>query len=367
MARAGRGRRWSRQGDHDDAPPMLLRPATIRDLAGLQRLARRLDTVNLPSDAVALRRMVRQSRRAFAGEARSRAEAVYLFVAEDRDRGRIAGASVIVAKHGTQDSPHYYLEVAEEERYSKTLDRLFHHTYLHLHRSFDGPTEVGGLIVHPGYRGHRASVGKQLSYVRFLYMGQHPTRFEPTVLAEMLPPLTPSGGSPLWECYGRRVTGLSFREADLLSRQDKEFIDALFPTAPIYVRMLPEDVRDQIGTVAPASAPALHVLEKIGFRFLRQIDPFDGGPYYGARLSEIALVRELRRRRVCVPRVGRSGTRPATGQAPVDLLIAAEDRTGFRAVRAAVAIGPRTVWLPAPVAAALAVRDGARVVTVPFL
>ena len=36
------------------------------------------------------------------------------------------------------------------------------------------------------------------------------------------------------------------------------------------------------------------ILEKIGFRYLNQVDPFDGGPYYGAARDAIASVRDRR-------------------------------------------------------------------------
>jgi arginine N-succinyltransferase len=307
--------------------------------------------------------------RSFAGKVRRRAEAIYVFVAEDAANRRIAGASVIVAKHGTPDSPHYYLEVAEEERYSRTLRRLFRHTYLHLRRSFDGPTEVGGLVVDPAYRGSRERVGKQLSYVRFLYMGLHPDRFEPFVLAEMLPPLTAAGASPLWECYGRRVTGLSFHDADVLSRRDKEFIDALFPQAPIYVCMLPEEVRDQIGVVGPQSAPALHVLERVGFRFLHQIDPFDGGPYWGAPLEDIAVIKRLRH---LVVRVVHPATVPVRVGLGRDagreaLLVAPENGAELRALRLQARVLADEILLAPEDAAALGLGTGRRVAVVPFV
>ncbi len=348
---------------------VILRPAAIRDLTTLARLAGRLDTVNLPSDAVALRRMIQQSVRSFAGKVRRRAEAVYVFVAEDVTRRQIAGASVIIAKHGTPDSPHYYLEVAEEERYSRTLRRLFRHTYLHLRRSFDGPTEVGGLIVDPAYRGHPEKIGKQLSYIRFVYMGLHPDRFEPNVLAEMLPPLTEVGASPLWECYGRRVTGLSFHDADVLSRHDKEFIDALFPQAPIYVAMLPEEVRDQIGVVGPPSAAALHVLEKIGFRFLQHIDPFDGGPYWGARLEEIAIVKRLRHLRVRVADPTTAPVRVSLGNdaGREEVLVTPEGNVDVRALRVRARVLADEILLASEDAEALGLRTGKRVAVAPFL
>ena len=155
---------------------------------------------------------------------------------------------------------------------------MFRHTYLTLRRCIDGPTEVGGLIVDPVHRQHPAKIGKQLSFVRFLYLAMYPERFEDEVLAEMMPPLTEERESLFWECYGKRVTGLSFREADKLSTKDKEFIEALFPPIPLYVSMFPVEVQEHIWKSWIGRARAVHLLEKIGLRFLRHVDPFDGGP-----------------------------------------------------------------------------------------
>ena len=172
---------------------------------------------------------------------------MYLFVLEEAATRKIVGTAMIIAKHGTPESPHYYLEMATDQRYSKTLKTMFRHTYLTLRRSIDGPTEVGGLIVDPAFRQHPAKIGKQLSFVRFLYLAMYPDRFEDEVIAEMMPPLTDNKESLFWECYGKRVTGLDFRDADKLSTKDKEFIETLFPSIPIYTCMLPVEVQKQIG------------------------------------------------------------------------------------------------------------------------
>ena len=76
----------------------------------------------------------------------------------------------------------------------------------------------------------------------------------------------------LWQAGG---PGLSFREADRLSITDKEFIDALFPPISLYVCMLPLEVQKQIGQVGCDTEGAVHLLKKVGLRFLNHVDPFD--------------------------------------------------------------------------------------------
>jgi arginine N-succinyltransferase len=238
---------------------------------------------------------------------------------------------------------------------------MFHHTYLTLRRNLDGPTEVGGLIVDPTYRRNPAKIGKQLSFVRFLYLALYPDRFERDVLAEMLPPLLEDKESIFWECYGKRVTGLSFREADKLSTKDKEFIEALFPSIPIYTCMLPVEVQEQIGKVGPETEGAVYLLKKIGLRFLDHVDPFDAGPYYGAKVEDITLVQQFRRCQVVPDRDGREDM-PA-----VDLLIGWEGASGFRAARLCGWPETSHVFCPASVLHALGLHEGMEVGVIPFL
>lgn len=341
------------------SPSFVLRDARPADHLKLLRLARLLDSINLPTGEADLEAAIARSNRSFAGEVKNRAEAVYIFVAEDRRSGRLVGASMIIAKHGTPESPHYYLEMVREHRYSKTLERMFNHTYLHLRHSMDGPTEIGGLVVEPRLRRHAARLGTQLSYARFLYMVAHRGRFGAEVIAEMKPPLTPKGESRFWQAYGARVTGLSFHEADRLSTRDKEFIPALFPDVPIYTCMLPVGVQKELGQVGPETVGAVRLLEKIGLRFLNQIDPFDAGPYYGVPLDEVTIVREARRLRLVAE------TAEKSPQENPELLIATEPR-GFLAFPARGRISGKSLFLPASLFRDLGLREGSAAVTVRF-
>jgi arginine N-succinyltransferase len=341
--------------------PFLLREATLADASQILRLARLLASVNLPTEKNDLVARIRRSVLSFRGKIKDRQNGVYLFILEERATRRIAGTAMLIAKHGTLESPHFYLEMATDQRYSKTLKKMFRHTYLTLRRCLDGPTEVGGLIVDPAYRQHEAKIGKQLSFVRFLYLAMYPDRFENEVVAEMLPPLTADKESLFWECYGKRVTGLSFREADKLSTKDKEFIEALFPSIPLYVCMLPVEVQEQIGKVGPDTQGAVHLLEKIGLRFLRHVDPFDGGPYYGAKVEEILLVQQFRR--YCL-KADRSRRTAETRQ---DVLIGWEGSQGFCAARVNASQEASVLFCPAEVLQALDLPEGVEVGAIPFL
>ena len=67
--------------------------------------------------------------------------------------GRVVGTSMIHAQHGTPEAPHVWFDVTTEERCSAGLGRRFSHQVLRIGYTFDGPSELGGLILLPAYRG----------------------------------------------------------------------------------------------------------------------------------------------------------------------------------------------------------------------
>src|SRR5690606_22492842 len=89
-------------------------------------------------------------------------------------------------------------------------------------------------------------------------------------------------------------TGLSYGEADLLSKDNKEFIKSLFPHGLIYTSLFPDEVRQVIGVVGPETRGVEKMLRRIGFEFARTIDPFDGGPHFIADTDRITLVADAR-------------------------------------------------------------------------
>lgn len=347
----------------------LLREARPRDKRRLLELARLLDSINMPTTTRDMDDTLKRSRRSFRGRVRDRAQAVYMFCAEDLKTGRVAGASMIIAKHGTPASPHYFLQIDSDERYSHTLRKMFRHNFLRLRHSMDGPTEVGGLIVDPELRRLPEKVGKQLSWLRFLYIAKHRNRFESRIIAEIMPPLTAERSNLFWDHYGRRMTGLSFREADRLSIYDKEFIRALFPDAPLYTILLPDEVRSFLGAVGEQSRGAVRLLEQAGLRFLDQVDPFDAGPYYGAMISDLEPIKALHSYHVVPGTISIPGTiSTPPDQTERTYLVGCEDSvTGFRAVQVTTAVpDDRRIVLPTETMEALGVKEGMTVDAIPL-
>ena len=275
-------------------PRYEIRGATKADEEALLALAAHLNTVNLPNDRASVRELLAHAEHSFDGSV-ALAKRKYVFLLWDLEKGTAVGSSSIIAQLGRRDAPYIYFDVIDEERYSKSLDKHFHHTVLRLGFSYKGPTELGGLVVTPAERGSPERLGRFVSYVRFAYIAGRREAFRDQLLAELLPPLEPDGKSHLWEALGRRFTGLTYAEADLLSSRDKEFIRDLFPLGEIHTSLFDDRARDVIGRVGAQTLGVQRMLVAIGFQYARRVDPFDGGPHFVARTEDVSLVKSTRR------------------------------------------------------------------------
>jgi arginine N-succinyltransferase len=177
------------------------------------------------------------------------------------------------------------------------------------------------------------------------------------VLSELLPPLEADGTSRLWEALGRKFTGLTYQEADLLSKDNKEFIHALFPDDPIHTELMPDDVRAIIGQVGPETKAVEGMLRRIGFEYADQIDPFDGGPHFVANTDDITLVKHAREMAVTT-------VEHADGERPWAVLAVetAGAKPVFRAIGARVIpMSGDAIGITDDARRRLAVEDGQRV------
>lgn len=269
----------------------ILRSVSLSDLNDLYDLSGKVSFINLPHDLEIIKNKLSKSEKCFIQANEALSENYYFFVLEDTARQAVIGVSMIHAQHGTDKEPHFFLRVANEHKYSQTINTGFVHGTLKLGLDTNGPTEIGGLVVDPDYRGNPEKLGKQMSFVRFLFMAMNRDRFKDTVLSELMPPLDPEGNSLLWEALGRRFMNMDYAQADKLSRSNKEFILSLFPSDNIYMTLLKPGVRNTVGKVGPDTEPVKNMLEKIGFLYTNEVDPFDGGPHYKARMSDISLIR----------------------------------------------------------------------------
>lgn len=334
-----------------------IRGATPRDEEPLLELARHLNTVNLPNDRGHIQRLLAHSEKSYRGELPERRRKFVFLLCDES--GRALGTSMIVAQLGRRDAPYIYLDVIDEEKYSSALDRHFHHTVLRIGFSYDGPTEIGGLVVAPEHRRSADRLGLLISYVRFLYIATHRELFRNEILAELLPPLEPDGTSHLWEAFGRRFTGLSYAEADLLSSENKSFVRDLFPSGSVYASLLSPEAQAVIGKVGAQTKGVEKMLRRIGFRYAKRIDPFDGGPHFIAPVDEITLIHETKRAPVASAEPRASSTRALVAR---DL----PEAPYFRAIPANVELTPDAVRVPLDVQRDLGVGPGDEVMVLPL-
>jgi arginine N-succinyltransferase len=332
----------------------LIRQSRLQDADAILTVARHLDSVNLPAKEDRIAQILDVSQKSFNQEIDA-SEREYLFVLEEIASKRLIGTSMIYAQHGTKRAPHVYFSVLKEERYSQTVDRYFVHEALRLGYNYDGPTEIGGLILLPEFRRSEYRLGKLLSFVRFLFIAMHRPLFRDRMLAELLPPLQADGTSILWEHLGKRFTGLTYQEADLLSRDNKEFIHTLFPHSVIYTALFPKEVRDLIGQVGSHTRGVETMLRRIGFHYARRIDPFDGGPHFVAETDDVTVIKAAR------PRLVRA-VDSADASRPW-AIIAVTNKDGFRAMGSRVIpdIEQDTLGVPGRVREALGMAPGEQV------
>src|SRR5271155_457724 len=234
-------------------PSYEIRGAVPSDEDQLLDVAAHLNTVNLPADRAEIRGILDHAQKSFTGAIKDPRRREYVFVVVDLRQNRIVGTSMIIGQLGRRDCPYVYVDIFEEERYSATLDRHFRHVVLKIGYSYNGPTEIGGLIVSPEHRKRPERLGLLISYARFLYIKMHRELFRDELLAELLPPLEPDGTSHLWDALGRKFTDMTYADADRLSKKNKEFVKGLFPEGAIYASLLPQQAQDVIGKVGVAT------------------------------------------------------------------------------------------------------------------
>lgn len=309
----------------------VMRRAKIEDVPTLLKLAKMVHFINLPADKDIIAEKALWSRQCFLKVARAKqkptsraggaeggraqpnlseasvaADAdggsglaaliersdLFMFVLEDTESQGVLGTSQIIAQMGGPGHPNVNFELSRKEMFSRTLQIGATHTVAKLVLDETGPTEIGGLILQPSYRGHKAKLGRFLSLVRFHFIGLYRDFFSEKVIAELMAPITPDGRNTLWEYLGRRFINLTYTEADRFCQYSKEFITALLPREEIYLTLLPPEARSVIAQVGPETVPARKMLEKLGFEYKNRIDPFDGGPTLECATANINLVRD---------------------------------------------------------------------------
>lgn len=295
----------------------LIRQSKLEDTATLLKLARMVFFINLPPDERLIAAKIQHSRDCFrkamglgpaeedspaksldgvpAGYASTQEDSdLFMFTMEDVESGGVIGTSQIRAHMGGPGNPNYSFKVFQREFRSESLGVGTTHLMARLHKDESSPTEVGGLILQPSFRGHPLKPGKFLSLVRFHFMAMHRRLFADRIIAEMMAQISSDGDNLFWDTIGRKFIPVKYAEADRFCQHNRRFIDELLPKEDLYLSLLPLEVLNSVAQVGKETVPARRLLERLGFRYKNFIDPFDGGPHLEARTDDIAIVKNTR-------------------------------------------------------------------------
>jgi len=277
---------------------LVVRPVQEDDVDGLLEL---LDDIpdsitSLQPDRGYLLAKIHQSLRAFYPVVKEPGMERYFFVLEDTLANRLVGTCGIDAKTGGFE-PNYTYEIVTNQFRHRKPDIETTIRELVLRTEHEGPSELGGLFLHPDYRG--SGIGGTLSRSRFLFAKAFPSRFTKKIMTEFRGVVTEEGEVPFWEAIGRHFFVHDFFTLDQTSAVSrKDFIRDLMPRHPIYINLLPEAAREVIGRPHPATEPAVRVLESEGFKFIDQVDIFDAGPIYAANFSKTKSFKKAKKLKV---------------------------------------------------------------------
>ena len=271
-----------------------MRAARADDLAALYEMAKLTGGgfTNLPPDKRSLAVKLERSEVAFARDAASVADDLFVLVLEDADTGHVRGTCQIFSQIGMQ-VPFYSYRVGTLTQHSKELGRTFRADMLTLSTDLEGSSEVGGLFLHP--RERAGGLGMLIARSRYLFIRQHRARFADRMIAELRGLIDEGGGSPFWDGLAGRFFGMNFQDADEFNAiNGHQFIADLMPKTPIYIAMLTEAARASIGLPHPSGRAAMRMLENEGFSADGYIDIFDGGPTMCAATNRIRTVADAR-------------------------------------------------------------------------
>lgn len=347
----------------------LIRQSKPSDVATLIKLAQMVYFINLPPNEQIIASKIEQSAVSFgraAGKAKEQKSQksrkgpsasmyetsdLFVFSMFDTDTRSVIGTSQIRAHQGGPGNPNWAMKIAERTFRSEPLSYSSTHKVGKLFGDESGPTEIGGLIIQPSYRGNPQRPGRFLSFVRFHFIGLYRKFFADRILAEMMAPVTSEGENSFWDNFGRKFIPVKYAEADRFCQHNRRFIPELLPREEIYFSLFSLEVQNMVGEVAKETVPARRLLESMGFKYRGMIDPFDGGPHLDAQTDQIDLVRKTRSLPLVAPHSGRLNSHGI-----VSILTKDGD---FRAVETQFSIEKGGIRLSEEVMAALEVAPGA--------
>lgn len=214
-------------------------------------------------------------------------EALYFLVLENPVGHDIAGCAAIHVGVGLK-RPFYTYRLSRHVKTSALLGITTQCSTLNLVNDFTGNAELVSLFVNSEYRG--CGFGQVLSYARFLFMYDFPSRVQGRIFAEIRGQLDSRGDSPFWNCLGKKFFNVSYQQADTLCAvHGTQFVSDLMPKHPIYVELLPQAAAAVLAKPHQDSAAAMAFLMELGFRYNNALDIFDAGPVVECEREHIRI------------------------------------------------------------------------------
>lgn len=271
----------------------VLRPIKLQDLAQLKSLVEKMESplASLPNDKKLLKTRIELSEKSFKKNVSQPGKEYYLFALEDIKSRKIVGVSAIHARVG---GLHYFFayKIRKEAFCYLPLKISKYVDVLHFQKILKGPSELCSLYLSHEFR--KQGLGTLLSLGRYFFINAFQKRFTNEIVANLKGVRDNEGKSPFWETIGKYFFSTSLATADTMkSFGHKSFIKALMPKYPIYVPLLPQETQHVLGNVTDDTQPALHLLDKLGFKKSDWIDIFDAGPYLMAKRNEIKVIQNM--------------------------------------------------------------------------
>jgi arginine N-succinyltransferase len=271
---------------------LVVRLVTTNDVDSLLQLAQQAGgkLTNLPHDAEIIAAKVQSSIDSLAKIIQRPGNEYYFFVLEDITKQQVVGCAAIKAAVGVTEPWYAYRltkikQISEELNYQHTLQLL------ELVNDFEGMSEICSLYILPQYR--QKNLAKLLSWSRLLFIANFPERFAKRVFADVRGVTDKKGDSLFWQHVGNKFCPLSFMEAyKRHSMGEQQFIADLMPKLPIYIDLLPPDIREVIGKAHEEAEPAMHMLQQQGFHFEEYVNIFDAGPMVNAFADSIVAINQ---------------------------------------------------------------------------
>jgi arginine N-succinyltransferase len=269
----------------------VLRPGNKKDLKNVYELTLNATTglTTLPPNKPFLKEKLLSTEKSFSGKNTTPSGELYFFVLENLKEKKIVGTSAILSSIG-QDMPFYSYRLCFETFKSNHLNINKNIPLLKLKKVRHGPSEICSLFLDSNYR--KGGLGRLLSLGRFLFIANHPKRFQKKIIAEMRGFSDQCIVSPFWEYIGRPFYEIDFQHADTLSTFQPDFIEALIPKEAIYLNLMPKRIMKYIAKPHPNTLPALKMLNQEGFSFDYEVDIFDAGPQISCSTQSLRCIKE---------------------------------------------------------------------------